>query len=121
MGRATVALLVVLVILAAGCVSANVERFDTAIRRPRPPETIAVLSEAPNQPYTVIAHIESRTDGVVTECDDLRHRLVQEAARLGGHGLILGPEITEEQPVLMAGGMIYADKTTLSADVIVFH
>lgn len=118
MGRATVALLVV---FTAGCVSANVERFDEALRRPRPLETIAVLSEAPQQPYTVIAHIESRTDGVVTECDDLRHRLVEEAARLGGHALILGPEATESQPILMAGGLIYAEQATLSADVIVFN
>ena len=50
-----------------------------------------------------------------------RARLVDEAARLGGHALILGPESTESQPILLAKGMIYADMTTLSADAIVFN
>ena len=118
MGRAAVALLS---ILAAGCVSASVERFDEALRSPRPPDTIAVLEEAPQQPYTVIAHIESRTDGVLTECEDLRARLIDEAARLGGHALILEPEGAEAQPLLLANGMLYTDQITLAADVIVFN
>ena len=118
MGRGLVALLS---ILAVGCVSANVHRLDQGIRAPRPPETIAVLHEAPEEPHTVIAHIESRSDGVFTEVDDLRARLIDEAARLGGHALILGPESTESQPILLAKGMIYADQTTLAADVIVFN
>jgi hypothetical protein len=108
-------------LLAAGCVSASVHRLAQDIRPPRPPETIEVLEEAPTQPYTVIAHIESKTDAVFKSYDDLRARMIEEAARLGGDALILGPESTESQPIILVTGMIMSEQKTLEADVIVFE
>jgi len=118
MRRVLVALLSILV---AGCVSANVHRMDQTIRAPRPLEAVQVLDEPPDQPYTVIAHIESRAKAVFDSYEDLRARMIREAAELGGHALILGPESTESQPIILVTGMIMSEEKTLEADVIVFN
>lgn len=119
MGRVLVALLG---ILAAGCVSANVHRMDEALRPPRPPEAVQVLDETPDQPHTVIAHIESKAKAVFESYGDLRARMIREAAELGGHALILGPESAESQPLILATGfLIMSEEKTLEADVIVFN
>ena len=107
-------------LLAAGCVSASVHRLDNDIRPPRPPDGIEVLDETPERPYTVIAHIECQTDAVFHDVDDLRRKLIDEAAELGGDALILGPESTESQPIILTTGMIMSEEKTLEADVIVF-
>jgi hypothetical protein len=107
-------------LLAAGCVSASVHRLDQDIRPPRPPDVIEVLEETPEKPYTVIAHIECQTDAVFHDSEDLRRRLVEEAAELGGDALILGAEATCRQPIIVTSGMIQAEGKTLGADVIVY-
>ena len=117
MGRPVVALLGV---LAAGCVSASVHRLDQDLRPPCNPEVIEVLEEAPDCPYTVIAHIESKSGAVFHSYDDLRRRLIEEAAGLGGDALILGPEDSDHQPIFLATGMVMSEEKTLEADVIVF-
>ncbi len=117
MGRLVPALLG---LLAAGCVSASVHRLDQDIRPPRPPDVIEVLEEAPEKPYTVIAHVECQTDAVFHDVDDLHRKLVDEAAELGGDALILGAESACHQPIIVATGMIQAEGTTLQADVIVY-
>jgi hypothetical protein len=43
-----------------------------------------VLEEAPEQPYTVIARIETKADAVFKSYDDLRAKIVDEAAQVGG-------------------------------------
>jgi hypothetical protein len=118
MGRPVVALLGV---LAAGCVTASVHRLDKDLRPPCAPEAIEVLEEAPDCPYTVIAHIESRTGAVFQGSDDLRRKLVEEAAALGGEALILGAEGRASHPIILTTGMIMSEEKTLEADVIVFE
>ena len=117
MGRPVVALLGV---LAAGCVSASVHRLDQDLRPPCAPEGIEVLEEAPDCPYTVIARIESRSDAVFHGYDDLRRKLVEEAAELGGDALSLGAEDRDSYPIILTTGMIMSEEKTLEADVIVF-
>ena len=117
MGRAFAALVGV---LAVGCVSASVHRLDQGLRPPRAPEMIEVLEEAPERPYTVIAHVECRTDAVFHGIDDLRCKLIAKAAELGGDALILGPAKTESQPIILVTGMIMSESKGLEADVIVF-
>jgi hypothetical protein len=107
-------------LLAAGCVSASVHRLDQDIRPPRPPDVIEVLEETPEKPYTVIAHIECETDAVFHDVDDLRRKLIEEAAELGGDALILGPESRSSQPIILTTGMIMSEQKGLEADVIVF-
>jgi len=79
-----------------------------------------VLEEAPDCPYTVIAHVESKSDAIFRGYDDLRRKLVEEAAELGGDALILGPEESDHQPIFLVTGMIMSEKKALEADVIVF-
>ena len=117
MGRPVVALVGV---LAAGCVSASVHRLDQDLRPPCAPEVIEVLEEAPDCPYTVIARIESKSDAVFHGYDDLRRKLVAEAAELGGEAVILGPEDSDHQPIFLVTGMIMSEEKTLEAEVIVF-
>ena len=117
MGRPVVAFVG---LLAAGCVSASVHRLDQGLRPPRPAEVIEVLEEAPETPYTVIAHIECRTGTVFHDVDDLRQKLIEEAAVIGGDALILGSESKESQPIILTTGMIMAERTSLEADVIVY-
>jgi hypothetical protein len=118
MGRSVVALLGFFI---AGCVSANVHRLDLDARPPRPPESIEVLEEAPTAPYTVIARVECRTGAVYQDADDLRCRLVEEAAQLGADALILGVESKDFQPIFLATGvMIMSEEKMLQAEVIVF-
>lgn len=117
MGRLTAVLLGV---LAAGCVSASVDRLDQGLRPPCPPEGIEMLAEAPECPYIVIARIEARSATIFHGTDDLRQKLVEEAAKLGGDALILGPEGKDSYPVFLATGMIMSEEKTLEAEVIVF-
>ena len=117
MGRPVVALLGV---LAAGCVSASVHRLDQDLRPPCAPEMIEVLEEAPDCPYTVIARIESKSDAVFHGYDDLRRKLVEEAAELGGEALILGGEGRDSYPIILTTGLIMSEEKTLEAEVIVF-
>ena len=117
MGRPVVALLGV---LAAGCVTASVHRLDQDLRPPCAPEAIQVLEEAPDCPYTVIAHVESRSDAVFHGSDDLRRKLVEEAAALGGEAVILGPEGRDSTPIILTTGMIMSESKTLEGEVIVF-
>jgi len=111
---------VLLGVLAAGCVSASVHRLDQDLRPPCLPEAIEVLEEAPECPYTVIAHIESKSDAIFRGYDDLRRKLVEEAAELGGDALILGPEESGHQPIFLVTGMVMSETKALEADVIVF-
>jgi hypothetical protein len=105
-------------LLAAGCVTARVHRLDQEIRPPCLPEAIEVLEEAPNCSYTVIAHIESRSG--FHGSDDLRRKLVEKAAELGGDALILGPEGRDSTPIILPTAMIMSEEKVLEADVIVF-
>ena len=79
-----------------------------------------MLGEAPDCPYTVIARIESKSDAVFHGYDDLRRKLVEEAAELGGDALILGPEDKDSYPIFLTTGMIMSEEKTLEAEVIVF-
>ena len=118
MGRT---LLVSLCVVAAGCVTSHVQRLDQDVRPERMPGSIVVFEEAPEQSYTVIARIESRTRTVFESSDDLRAQIVDHAAQLGGEAVILGPESKETEFIILATGMILSETKRLSAEIIVFH
>jgi hypothetical protein len=117
MSRPLVALLAV---LAAGCVSARVQMLSRDLRPPCAPEAVEVLQEAPDCPYRVIAHVESRSGAVFHGSEDLRQKLIEKAAELGGDALILGPEEKDSYPIILTTGMIMSEERILQADVIVF-
>jgi hypothetical protein len=107
-------------LLTVGCVSTSVQRLEEVVRPARAPETVAVLLEAPEQPYTVIAVIESKNGSVFDSFDDMREAMVAEAAELGGDAVILGSEDTDERFILTGTAMIKSDERRMRCEVIVY-
>lgn len=114
-------LLISLCIAAAGCATSHLQRLDSAVRPERAPESILVFERAPEQPYTVIARIESQAGTVLESFDDLRAKIIAEAAHLGGEAVIVGPESKETNFIILPTGMIPSETKKLSAEVIVFQ
>jgi len=96
------------------------QRLDPLTRPPRAPESVAVLDLAPGRPYTVIARVESAVDNVFRSFDDLRARLREQAAQLGGDAVIIGPETSETNFIILPTAMIPSETKKLTAEVIVF-
>ena len=107
-------------VFAVGCISTNVQRLDQAARPARSPDSLTVLFEQPERPYTVIAVIESNGKTVFDSFDDLRNEMIAEAAKLGGDAVILGPGSTDSEFILTGTAMIESDTRTLTGRVIVF-
>lgn len=107
-------------IFAMGCINTNVQRLDDATRPARSPDSVTVLFEKPQQPYTVIAVIESHAETVFDSFDDLRKEMIGEAAKLGGEALILGAEATDSEFIFTGTAMIQSDKRRLTGKVIVY-
>jgi hypothetical protein len=107
-------------LLAVGCISTSVQRLDQAARPARSPDSVTVLIEKPQQPYTVIAVIESKGESVFDSFGDLRKEMVAEAAKLGGEALIVGPESTDTQFIFTGIVMIRSDTRNLTGEVIVY-
>lgn len=116
--RASIAVLACL--LGAGCASTHVQRLDESVRPAREPETVAVLTEAPQRPYTVIAVIASKSGSAFDSFHDLRREMVAQAAKLGGDALILGPEATDEEFILTGTAMIRTEERRIRGQVIVY-
>jgi len=108
-------------LLAVGCVKADVHRLDEAVRPVRSPDSVAVFATEPQEKYVVIAIVESRTDAVFKGFDDLRRRMVTEAARLGGDAVILGREGKETHMIIVSPALIFWDEKRLTGEVIVFE
>ncbi len=115
------ALLVSVCVVAAGCVTSRMQRLDPDVRPPRAAESIVVFDDAPNRPYTVIAHIDSQVGNVFQSFDDLRARIVEQAAELGGEAVIVGPESKETTYIILTTGMFPSETKKLAGDVIVFR
>jgi lipopolysaccharide export system protein LptA len=107
-------------IFAVGCINTNLQRLDEAVRPARSPESVTVLLEKPQEPYTVIAVIESNGETVFDSFDDLRKEMIAEAAKLGGEALVLGPESTNSEFIFTGTAMIKSDKRNLTGEVIVY-
>ena len=100
---------VLLLALVAACgVGADVLRLDDVPRPQTVPDSVKLLAKEPSEPYTVIALISvtSADRGV----DALRQRLLAEAARLGGHAVLFDSE-----------SLARGEDHRLSAKVIVFN
>jgi hypothetical protein len=113
------ALQIALCLIAIGCVKVKVQRMDEVARPARSPDAVEVLVAAPEQPYTVIATIESSFEGALKGFDDLRLELIDKAAELGGDAVILGPE-SKKSGVIFVPTPIFFDKKKLTGEVIAF-
>jgi hypothetical protein len=98
-----------------------VQLLDQAVRPAQSPDSVAVLLEKPDQPYTVIAVLEASTSTVVDSFDDLRRKMIAEAALLGGDALILGPESSRSTPIFNTVGFVMSERKGLAGEVIVFE
>jgi hypothetical protein len=94
--------------------------MDDVTRPARSPDSVRVLLEEPQQPYTVIAEIESNGETIFDSFDDLREEMIAEAAKLGGEALILGPETTDSEFIFTGTAMIKSDRRRLTGKVIVY-
>jgi hypothetical protein len=114
-------LLIAVRLLAVGCINTNVQRLDQAVRPAGLPDSVAVLLEEPDQPYTVIAVVKSSSSTVFDSFDDLRKKMIADGAALGGDALILGPEEKKSTIVFNTGGFVKSDRKDLAGKVIVFN
>jgi len=86
---------VVLVLAAAGCSFYHTDtlRFDQAVRPETRPDSVRVLGQEPTQPFKVVALVSASAEvGLAGGYERLTWKLAQEAAKLGGQALLLGPE-----------------------------
>lgn len=105
---------------ALACVNTSVQRLDHAVRPARPPDSVTVLLEKPQQAYIIIAVIESRTRTVFDSFDDLRREMIAEAGKLGGEAVILGPRATDSEFIFTGTAMIESDSRRMTGEVIVY-
>ena len=72
-------------LFAVACTSADVLRLDPAPRPQTDPKSIQLIGQQPTRPYTVIAIVSAHSSSVGV--DQVRQRLLKEAAHLGGHAV----------------------------------
>ena len=107
--------------LVLGCVNTSVQQLDHTVRPVRSVDSVSLLLEKPEQPYTVIAVIDAKTGTVFDSFDDLREEIAAEAAKLGGEAVILGPESTDTAFIFTGISMIQSDTRKLTGEVIVYE
>jgi len=100
-----------------GCTSADVLRLDQTLRPQTSPDSVRLIAQEPQQPYTVIALVSVRPDPVFGSQDDARKRLLKEAARLGGDAVLLGAGSLTR---VGTGGESGGSQLLLTGKVIVF-
>jgi len=99
-----------------GCTSADVLRLDKTIRPQTQPDSVRLIAQEPQQPYVVIALISVRPDFRGSQ-EDVRKRLLKEAARLGGDAVLLGSGSLTR---VGTGGEYGGSELLLTGKVIVF-
>lgn len=108
-------------LLAAGCVTSQVQRTGPDVTPARAPDTVVVLDRIPDQPHQIIARIALRAETVFTSFDDLRARIVVRAAQLGGDAVVVGPQSSETEYIILPTGIIPSERKTLKAAVLVMR
>ena len=102
-----------------GCTtSADVMRLDQALRPQTRPDSVQLIAQEPQQPYTVIALVTVRVDQLLGSQQDGRNRLLKEAARLGGDAVLLGDGSMTR---VGTGGEYGGSELQLTGKVIVFN
>jgi hypothetical protein len=76
-----------------GCTTtSDVRHLDSTPRAPTLHSDVAVLVEEPSRPYTAIAMVEASDQGWGLGLEELKQKILKEAAALGGDAVILGTE-----------------------------
>jgi len=100
------------VLLAASACHAyhtNTLRLEPTVRSPTRVDSVRVLGQEPQQPFTVIAFVSVSPNWVRAGNERLARRLAREAAKLGGDAVLLGTDSFTHSGVL-TGKVIVFDR-----------
>jgi hypothetical protein len=106
-----------LLLVAAGCYHTEILRLNNEPRRATHPDSVRLLGQEPAQPYIVIAILAVSSGG--RNLDEIRLRLLKEAARLGGEAVLF--ETGSVTTIPTGSGEYTGTGRQLSAKVIVFN
>jgi hypothetical protein len=111
---------IVAVLGLVACSSADILRLDPTPRPRTNPASIQLIGQEPTRPYKVIAIVAAQAASLGTgdRASQARGRLLKEAARLGGHAVLLdsnsltriGGDESERQQ-LTGKVIVYTDST----------
>lgn len=119
-------LLLALFLFLSGClssrltVSSDVMHLENSVRAPKDPALVETYLDAPSASYKVIAVVRL-TAGMTASLDDMRGRMIEEAAKVGGDAVIL-----DDPQRVSVGGLVGSSaytsltNTIMSGRVIVF-
>jgi hypothetical protein len=93
--------------LLCSCVSAEVLRLDSTVRPATDTMAVELFLEEPTREYVAIALINVTDQGWGMRLEDLRKRLVSEAAKLGGDAVILSHQENATGAVLVPVGQMW--------------
>lgn len=106
------------------CASADVMHLDNITRSPKDPSKVQILLDEPKQSYIAIAIVEASDEGWGLSLDEIKNKLIKEAANLGGDAVIIGRESKDAGTVFMPAGKTFfaapIEKKKLVGKVIVF-
>jgi len=89
-------------------------RLEPTPRPPTPVESVRVLGQEPEQPFTVIAFVSVSPDMAMRASNErLARRLAREAAKLGGDAVLLDTD-SFSQPGILTGKVIVFDREAQS-------
>lgn len=112
------------VALSMCCATADVMRLDNIARSPRDPSQVQVFLDEPEQSYVAIAMIVASDEAWRLSLDDIKNKLIQEAAYLGGDAVIIGRESKDAGTIFMPIGKTFVgmqmEEKKLVGKVIVF-
>ena len=101
----------VLVVTAACLYRTDMIRFEQTVRPETSPDSIRVLGQEPKQPFEVVAMVSVTPSYLLTGgYDRVTWKLAQEAAKLGGHAVLIEPASLSQSK----------QTSTMSAKVLVF-
>jgi hypothetical protein len=113
-------------LLALGaCAKADVLVVDPTPRQAIEADSVRVYLDQPTIPYTVIALVEVDDQGWGMSMESLAKRMRQDAAKLGGEGVIIGQQSSTAGSVIIpVGNLWYAgamEQKKLVGQVITFR
>jgi hypothetical protein len=106
------------------CVTSDVLHLDSTPRSPKDPSQVQILLDEPKQAYVAIAIVVASDQGWGLTLDEIKNKLIKEAARLGGDAVIIGRESKDSGAVFVPVGNTFfaapVEETKLVGKVIVF-
>lgn len=115
--RLTRVLPIAAVLFALACTSADVLQLDPTPRPKTSPNSIQLIGQEPKRPYTVIAIVSTHSETGGGGAERVRARLIKEAARLGGHAVLVDANSLTR---VGTGGEYGGTNVQLSGKVIVY-